>query len=151
MIQTEADIRRWAETIVKANGEKFTPLTKGEQFLIAKYIMDSADSASTKDSEMGEPIQDPIPDPKTEQEAKPADQQKDPQEKPKHPPMMKMTRGVAFHFSGFTAQQAFDKFLEETKGKSDMAKVMDFSTGRQSADAAFAYWLNEILNVNITD
>ena len=140
MIQTEADIRRWAEKMVKANGEKFTPLTKGEQFLIAKYIMD-----------LGEPIQDTIPAPKTEQEANPADQQKDPQEKQKHPPMMKMTRGVAFHFSGFTAQQAFDKFLEETKGKSDMAKVMDFSTGRQSADAAFAYWLNEILNVNITD
>ena len=140
MIHTCEDIRRWAEKIVNANGEKFTPLTKGEQFLIAKYIM-----------EMGEPIQDHIPAPKTEQESPHSDQKEAQQEKPKHPPMMKMTRGVALHLSGLSAQQAYDKFLAEAKEKKLDTVVMDFSTGRMNQDAAFAYWLAEILNVNITD
>ena len=146
MIQNDSDVRQWAEMIVKANGEKFTPLTKGEQYLIAKYIMSSAESTSPTIPDNGVPKPSPAPNP--EQEATTQEQN---QNELKHPPMMKMTRGVAFHFSGFTAQQAFDKFLEETKGKNDMSKVMDFSTGRQSVDAAFAYWLNEILNVNIKD
>ena len=144
MIQNDSDVRLWAETIVKANGEKFTPLTKGEQYLIAKYIMGSAESTSPTGSDKGVPDPSPVPTP--EQES-PTPEQK--QEEQRHPPMMQMTRGVAFHFSGVTAQQAFDKFLEETKGKSDMAKVMDFSTGRQSTDAAFAYWLNETTVRNV--
>ena len=145
MIQNDSDVRQWAEMIVKAKGEKFTPLTKVEQFLIAKYILKSEGNVSTE-------VSDTSPDNTTEQtKEKDAPTQEQNQNGLKHPPMMKMTRGVAFHFSGFTAQQAFDKFLEETKGNGDMAKVMDFSTGRQSVDAAFAYWLNEILNVNIKD
>lgn len=145
MIQNDSDVRQWAEMIVKANGEKFTPLTKGEQFLIAKYILKSEENVSTE-------VSDTSPD-KTTEQTKEHDAHTQEQKKNdlKHPPIMKMTRGVAFHFSGFTAQQAFDKFLEETKGKNDMSRVMDFSTGRQSVDAAFAYWLNEILNVNIKD
>ena len=43
-IQNETDIIKWAEGIVSANGEKFTPLSKGEQFLIAKYILERRDT-----------------------------------------------------------------------------------------------------------
>ena len=60
-----------------------------------------------------------------------------------------MTRGYAYHRAGCDAQQAFDKFIQWVKEHPKDGAVMDFSTGVKSVDAAFAYWLNEIITLEI--
>ena len=60
-----------------------------------------------------------------------------------------MTRAYAYHRAGFDVQQAYDKFLEWCKGHPKSKEVMDFSTGHKSVDAAFAYWLGEIITVDV--
>ena len=60
-----------------------------------------------------------------------------------------MTRGYALHRAGFTTQQAYDKFLEWAKDHKGESSVMDFSTGQKSVSAAFAYWLAEIIEVDV--
>jgi hypothetical protein len=134
--------------IVEANGEKFTPLTKGDQYAIAKYILGVGEGTSK-------------PTPVTE-ETQQDDTTLPPQDKPSEPPRaavrdalnnpirtVTMTRGYAYHRANFTAQEAYDKYLEEVKKGSADKQVMDFSTGRQSHDAAFAYWLSETIEVDL--
>ena len=60
-----------------------------------------------------------------------------------------MTRGYAYHRAGFKAQEVYDKFLADAKKGNTESKVMDFSTGRQSVDAAFAYWLAQTIEVDL--
>ena len=60
-----------------------------------------------------------------------------------------MTRAYAYHRAGFDVQQAYDKFLEWCKVHPKSKEVMDFSTGHKSVDAAFAYWLGEIITVDV--
>lgn len=133
MITTNEDIRQWAEMIVAAKGEKFTPLTKGEQYLIAQYIMSSMQSSAPPDT--------PEPTPET-----PSEQIQMP---PKAAETIFLTRGAAYHRAGFSAQEVFDKFLTDAKEHKCDTKVMDFSTGRQSPDAAFAYWLSQTIEIGI--
>ena len=141
MILTNEDVREWAETMVKANGEKFTPLTKGEQFLIAKYIMSSGEKSSPK---------------VLEGETPPTDTAQERNENPEDTGMvgdgietLKMTRGAAFHLAGHSPQKAYDEFLSWCRENKTDTSVMDFSTGARSTSAAFAYWLNEVVNVHI--
>ena len=70
---------------------------------------------------------------------------------PLEPPTSKatMTRAYAYHRAGFDVQQAYDKFLEWCKEHPKCKEVMDFSTGHKSVDAAFAYWLGEIITVDV--
>ena len=156
-IETEADVREWAKAVVEAKGEKFTALSKGEQFVIAKYVVDYS---------MAIPDMAPDTEPDTEPQAalQPPQEEPhgDPETEPLHPAptptpaapvadttTATMTRGYAYHRAGCDAQQAFDKFLEWVKNHPKDGSVMDFSTGTKSVDAAFAYWLNELITLEI--
>ena len=159
-IETEADVREWAKAVVEAKGEKFTALSKGEQFVIAKYVVDYSmaipDMApdTAPDTEPQEEPQTPQAEPYMPEEGPHGD----PETEPLHPTpaapvadstTATMTRGYAYHRAGCDAQQAFDKFLEWVKNHPKGGSVMDFSTGTKSVDAAFAYWLNEIITLEI--
>jgi len=147
-IETEADVRAWAMMMVSANGDKFTPLSKGEQFAIAKYIvgtssmdgqrkLDAADEMSAVAESLPK-AEDDIPPP------------------PRNPVPCElstatMTRAYAYHRAGFDVQQVFDKFLEWGKEHPKQMEVMDFSNGQKSVAAAFAFWLGEIITVDVPD
>lgn len=141
MIQTEEDIRKWAEGVVAANGEKFTPLTKGEQFIIAKCIMSLLGASSQKNNaEAGK--QEP-----TTATQPSGGELKDVLNNPKR--TVTMTRGFAYHHAKFGVQEVYDKFLDDVKNNKAEGRVMDFATGRQSTDAAFAYWLIQTIEVDL--
>ena len=158
-IETRTDVLEWAHSVVKANGEKFTALSKGDQFAIAKFIVDSdeaepmAEEEQPKDEppkgnwEKDEPIKGTT-EAATTSAPKPA-----PSPIPSYEgvPTQKavMTRSYAYHRAGFDVQQVFDKFLEWCKEHPKSREVMDFSTGRKSSDAAFAYWLAELITVDV--
>ena len=116
-IETEADVLKWADEVVAADGERFTPLTKGEQFLIAKCIIDMKKRITTDGKRTGEVVT----------------------------PINAMPRMYAYHRKGLTAQQVYDKFLGWCAEHPQSKEVMDFSTGHKSTDAAFAYWLSELV------
>lgn len=153
-IETEADVREWAKAVVEAKGEKFTALSKGEQFVIAKYVVNYSMAIPDMAPDT-EPQAEPLtPEPLTPQ----AEPHGDPETEPLHPTpsapvadstTATMTRGYAYHRAGCDAQQAFDKFLEWVKNHPKDGSVMDFSTGTKSVDAAFAYWLNELITLEI--
>ena len=161
-IETEADVREWAKAVVEAKGEKFTALSKGEQFVIAKYVVDysmaTPDMApdTAPDTEPQEEPQTPQEEPHGDPETEPLHTTPAPTPTPAAPvsdittaTTATMTRGYAYHRAGCDAQQAFDKFLEWVKQHPKDGSVMDFSTGTKSVDAAFAYWLNEIITLEI--
>ena len=159
-IETDADVLEWARTMVEAKGDKFTPLSKGEQFVIAKYIMDISfgDGETTERDSVGQPAVNPesatATATKAEEPPPPPPMpsvQGDSVTAPLEPPTSKatMTRAYAYHRAGFDVQQAYDKFLEWCKGHPKAKEVMDFSTGHKSVDAAFAYWLGEIITVDV--
>ena len=50
-IESNADVLEWAHSIVTANGEKFTALSKGDQFAIAKFIVDSDEAEPMAEEE----------------------------------------------------------------------------------------------------
>lgn len=155
MLTTNDDVRSWAVDIVAAKGTKFTPLTKGDQFAIAKLIMelDAAAGYKVTDTSPTDGGGETIPASTTESSPTEQDRQPDPSavkdalDNPVR--TMPMTRGYAYHRARFTAQETFDKFLEAVKEGKAEAKVMDFSTGRQSTDASFAYWLAETIEVGL--
>ena len=133
-IETEADVRAWAMMMVSANGDKFTPLSKGEQFAIAKYIVETSQTGEVKPDNVPK-AEDDIPPP------------------PRNPVPCElststMTRAYAYHRAGFDVQQVFDKFLEWGKEHPKQMEVMDFSNGQKSVAAAFAFWLGEIVTVD---
>ena len=155
-IETDADVLSWAETVMAANGEKFTVLSKGDQLAIARFIMKNR---------VGRPEE-------AEPEPQPAESEPEPQpstpnvpkveldEKPKTEPWedkpikgttttATVTRGYAYHRSGCTAQEAYDKFLTWGKDHPKDTSVMDFATGNKSSAAAFAYWLHELIKVEV--
>lgn len=116
-IDTDSDVKEWAKMMVDANGEKFTPLSKGDQFAIARFIVNGLD---------GNPS---IPD------SPPASEEEGTGEK--------VSRGLYFHSCGYDAQSVYDKFLEWSNQHPTEKEVMDFSNGQKSGSAAFAYWLCE--------
>lgn len=154
-IETDADVLEWARTMVEAKGDKFTPLSKGEQFVIAKYIVASANGMSAAETvekpeqttSTATKVEDDIPPPPPPMSSVQGDSVTAPIE----PPTSKatMTRAYAYHREGFDVQQAYDKFLEWCKSHPKSKEVMDFSTGHKSVDAAFAYWLGELIMVDV--
>ena len=158
-IETDADVLDWARMMVEAKGDKFTPLSKGDQFVIAKYIMNIAfDGETTERDSVGQPAFDPesatATATKAEEPPPPPPMpsvQGDSVSAPLEPPTSKapMTRADAYHRVGFDVQQAYDKFLDWCKDHPKSKEVMDFSTGHKSVDAAFAYWLGETITVDI--
>ena len=140
-IETVADVREWARSMVDANGDKFTPLSKGDQFVIAKYIVETdKDMEARPDSAEMENAADSLP--KAEDNIPPP---------PRNPVpcTATMTRAYAYHRAGFDVQQVYDKFLEWCNTHPKEKEVMDFSTGHKSIDAAFAYWLGELISVDV--
>ena len=157
-IQTEQDVKEWAMEIVMANGDRFTPLSKSEQFVIAMFIYNTLETVKPA-SEPTEDCTGPTPPKETAHDA-PApvglDSAKDPvkditppQQAQQEPQGIKMSRGAAFHFAGYSAQKAFDEFLKWSQEHPQEKEVMDFSNGQKSVVAAYSYWLHEIMNVNI--
>lgn len=146
-IETADDVRQWARAIVAANGEKFTALSKGEQFTIAKFIVatevnegDANDADAPKPREWkGESSQDcQVP------------QEDEAQERGISPvTTATMTRAYAYHRAQYSAQQAYDEFLKWAADHPKETSVMDFSTGAKSQVAAFAYWLGETISIDI--
>ena len=157
-IETRTDVLEWAQSVVSANGEKFTALTKGDQYTIAKYIVDTLDGETQPPKD--EPKAD-YPTTATDEPIKgnpeaatPTAPTAAPSPIPNYAPAPQtqkaiMTRSYAYHRAGFDAQQVFDKFLEWCKEHPKSREVMDFSTGRKSTDAAFAYWLAELITVDV--
>lgn len=167
-ITIDKDVCEWAKEIVAANGEKFTPLSKGEQYVIAQYILSllpeverepSADNGEEQPSESGADLKEREESP-CEDNGVPTDwcmskyKEGNPNSPREYvpptteyvpPTTATMTRGYAYHRAGLDAQQTFDKFLEWGKNHPKELSVMDFATGRKSSDAAFAYWLHEII------
>jgi len=166
-IQNDADVLAWAEWIAAENGDRFTPLSKGEQYLIAKFIYDRRGLFEVKPQEpLSEDCCKTMAEDKAEECCKdeqaatvppPRDEQGDPvppttplvQER-MMPQKMKMSRGAAYHLAGTSAQKAFDEFLKWSNEHPQEACVMDFSNGQKSIAAAYAYWLHEIMDVSLT-
>lgn len=153
-INSTQDVIAWAKEIVAANGDKYTPLSKDDQFAIAKYIMktatseDKAPEAEKDTSPAQPPTAVGTADPAIEEVRKPT-----PKETctsgGKTTTAAQMMRSYALHRAGYTVQQAYDEFLKWSKEHPKEATVMDFSTGVKSNNAAFAYWLAEIISVEV--
>lgn len=159
-IQNDADVLAWAEWIAAENGDRFTPLSKGEQYLIAKFIYDRRGLFEVKPQE---PVEEdcckPMAEDKVEDKVEECrrDEQADPVapttplvQDQVMPQKMKMSRGAAYHLAGTSAQKAFDEFLKWSNEHPQEACVMDFSNGQKSIAAAYAYWLHEIMDVSLT-
>lgn len=154
-IQTNEDVLKWAEDMVAANGELFTPLSKGEQFLIAKFILNNQvrESDCTKE-ENANPVPPLSEVPNNDEHTRSsfnrtAAESTEEAEMPKEKTAIKMTRGAAYHLAGHSAQKAYDEFLSWCKEHPQEGSVMDFFNGQTSVAAAYAYWLHEILDVQI--
>ena len=149
-IETDTDVLEWAKVVVEANGDRFTPLSKGEQFVIAKFIVgenggcgghDTSSESDSKPESATATVEEghaDVPPPSTTED--PTICTVSVSEKP---PMqtIQVTRSDFLRSSGLDAQQAFDKFLKWCDEHPKEGSVMDFSTGVKSRDAAFAYWL----------
>lgn len=167
-IKTSEDVLNWAKTIVDAKGDKYIPLAKADMLAIAQFIVDVGASGKEAMPEADRPpkgwANDPMPekpetssataegkaDPMSEVEDKdPTDRGETSTSGGKQTTTATMTRGYALHRAGFTVQQAYDKFLDWAKENPKESSVMDFSTGVKSSNAAFAYWLAEIITVEV--
>ena len=145
-IETDTDVLEWAKAVVEANGDRFTALSKGEQFVIAKFIVGVNGGFGDPESDVkpeaatatAEEVHADVPPPSTTEE--PSVCSVSVSEKP---PMqtIQVTRSDFLRSSGLDAQQTFDKFLKWCEEHPKDGSVMDFSTGVKSRDAAFAYWL----------
>lgn len=172
--QIEQEVLEWANDTVKAKGAKFSALTKQTQYKIALYILhlkkagdegaeqhteEVADGATDAEAQGDTPNIPPtlnqdnlssdaaVPsndDPVKEEAAHEAEQNPatDKIEEETIPPR-KIPRGLKFHQEGYDAQKAYDTYLS-TLGEC-RGTVIDFRTGKESREAAFAYWLMESL------
>lgn len=113
-LENRESIIEWAHATVKANGEKFTPLSKKSQWAIARYIVEINDATTSK------------------MQCSDADDA--------HNSKL-LTRAEYLQSKGFEVQKAFDLFLQWAKDMKSPTSVMDFGTGHRSEAAAFAYWL----------
>ena len=161
-IKTADYVREWARMILEAKGEKYTPLSKGDQFEIARFILEGDEMEKGDGSKQPPPQEETSTIPPSPTAVGTTDEK--PQATPADSPTIgyssssggkpttataTMMRSYALHHAGFTVQQAYDKFLEWSKEHPKEATVMDFSTGVKSANAAFAYWLAEIISVEV--
>jgi hypothetical protein len=156
IINNTEDILKWAEETVAAKGEKFSHLSKADQFAIAEYIVNGEVNAEATPVDEAKPAADePEAIAEAAQEAAVDEDSKKPNPTGdstsggKHTTTATMMRGYALHMEGYTVQQAYDEFLKWCKGHPKESTVMDFSTGVKSNNAAFAYWLAEIISVEV--
>lgn len=162
-INNDVDVLDWAKVIVDGKGEKFVPLGKGDMYVIAKFVLANAqglhcpplvDEDGNPKMMPPSPAQPPTavgtadPKPAVVEVRKPT-----PEETctsgGKDTTTTTMMRSYALHRAGYTVQQAYDEFLKWSTEHPKEATVMDFSTGVKSNNAAFAYWLAEIISVEV--
>ena len=150
-LNTEEDVRKWAEMIVDGKGEKFTPLSKGDQYVIARFIVkaeqESTSAETVPQAEEDKGTAEP-PSPPDPPEATPETKHEIETDLPP-PATATMTRSFAYHRAGYSVQQAYDEFLKWAADHPHESHVMDFSNGKQSTDAAFAYWLGEVITIDV--
>lgn len=174
-IKCSDDVLGWARMIVDAKGEKYTPLSKSDLYQIALCITAGEQCGRAAEADRPDPPANwnaaggpPPAPPSVEDEERKGDERKG--DAPPPPPQKGdgvdldalrvnllppvttavVTRGNAYHRAGFGAQKAYDKFLAWAAEHPSEGRVMDFSTGALSANAAFAYWLAEVIEVELT-
>ena len=165
-IKNDVDVLDWAKTISDGKGEKYIPLGKGDMYVIAKFVLANAQCMNCPPlvDENGEPKLSPASptadaqqeqvdvgagEPKGDEYPEFAAAKQIVNESSPKVNKVTMTRGYALHHAQFTTQQAYDKFLDWCKEHPKEGSVMDFSTGKKSSEAAFAYWLMENIVVEI--
>lgn len=169
-IKTKEDVLAWAKIIMDGKGEKYIPLGKADMFAIAKYVVVGPENLNDELKDVPLPMDDTeekgAEAPSASKAVGVAAEDKKPtiEENPadtfhtsgctsttggKTSTTATMTRSYALHRAGFTVQQAYDKFLKWCNDHPKEASVMDFRTGVKSANAAFAYWLSEIISVEV--
>ena len=161
-IMTDQEIVEWAKDVANAKGEKFTPLTKGDQYAIAQYILERCNTSKeggdatetdakvagvTPDDKVVEVKNPDLIDPHacwaqvskgaTKEECDAAKEMVGDGDKGIIRRQLLVNRGID------TPQKAFDEFLKYTERHREEAVVIDFSNGVQSTAAAFAWWLTQ--------
>lgn len=151
-IRSGAEVLQWAHTIADGKGEKFTPLSKGDMYAIANYILDITGELCRLKTDTPETVKTDTPQAETRVEPETRDDAPPPHITPVEPQERKieMSMGCALHLQRIDAQKAYDKFLEAMKDHPKDKMVMDFSTGQASSFAAFSYWLTSPVTVSIT-
>lgn len=153
-ISTSEEILAWAKDTVAGGGTKYTVLSKSEQFAIASYICEGANTvggvSSSKEIEpkMVEPPSEGLIDTSAawaQKSVGEADKPQDTDAKEESIPIKKgMSRRESLVARGIKSPQAaYEEFLRYAQKHPIEAKVMDFSNGKQSIAAAFAWWLTE--------
>lgn len=169
-LETKNDIIEWATIIVAANGEKFTPMSKGDLFAVAQYILESvskpeysesdgdsmAAEGDGKDVETTEECPGHTAAPETAKATGTAeDRIVDQVQRDEYEPIegwpateeckyngeVSCTRAVFYQEQKCSAQRVYDEFLKWCETNPQEANVMDFSNGTYNKGAAFAYWL----------
>jgi len=163
-IKNDVDVLDWAKMISDGKGEKYIPLGKGDMYVIAQFVLRNAQCLHNPPlvDENGEPKMMPPsseqpatavgtadPKPAIEEVRKPTPEETSCTSGGKDTTTATMMRSYALHRAGYTVQQAYDEFLKWSKEHPKEATVMDFSTGVKSNNAAFAYWLAEIISVEV--
>lgn len=150
-LETKNDIIEWAKIIVEAKGEKFTPMSKGDLFAVASFILEKEGEESEKDENQNSErkdettteslgtAEDGTVDHDNSTEGCKAYEEQECEEF--------LFRGVSctranfFHDQRSSAQRVYDEFLKWCETNPQEANVMDFSNGTYNKGAAFAYWL----------
>lgn len=154
-LETKEDIIEWATVIVAAKGEKFTPMSKGDLYAVANYILESAakpeQSGSDGDSMVAEEAN------KGEMEVSGDSAHGDPMQdcmktsaiSSETYNLQPMTRAEFFRKNKCPVQRVYDEFLKWCAENPSEGNVMDFSNGTYNKGAAFAYWLQDVITVEI--
>lgn len=164
-LETKNDIIEWAKVIVDAKGEKFTPMSKGDLYAVASFILEKEGEVNI-DGDRKDEITTEAPG--TAEEGIVEEGQKDyPDEGcPAHGDpmqdcmktsaiiseannMLPMTRAEFFRKNKYPVQRVYDEFLKWCAENPSEGNVMDFSTGVYNKGAAFAYWLQDVITVEI--
>lgn len=144
-LETKNDILEWANIIVEAKGEKFTPMSKGDLYVVAKYILEKEGEVNI-DGDRKDEITTEAPG--TAEDGTVYQVQRDEPidgwsatEECKDNRKVSVTRAVFYQEQKCSAQRVYDEFLKWCETNPQEANVMDFSNGTYNKGAAFAYWL----------
>ena len=154
----QEDIENWANETLTAAGDKFTALSKNDQFMLAKYIVDSVNRFHPLHLGEGGIVRTNVEGKEKIVDVPPASEPKDDKVELKPMPMskridppttVKIMRRKKFADEGKDAQAAYDEFLQWAAENQRDAFVMDFSNGKSEPAAAFAYWLTEPVEMKV--
>lgn len=148
-LETKNDIIEWARIIVEAKGEKFTPMSKGDLYAVASFILEK-EGVINIDGDKKDEIKTECP---STTEGGTVDQEKNDNStegckdyeeqgcEDVPPRYVSCTRASYYSELQWSAQKVYDVFLKWCETNPQEANVMDFSNGTYNKGAAFAYWL----------